>query len=72
MDLRELQKMIKLAKKAGLSSLKVDGIELVFSPESLRSDIKGDIDNTSTPDKEDPMKVLMWSVQDVDPLKEAN
>jgi len=69
MNIKEIQKLIKIAKKSGLIHIKVGDIELDFTKEAIKKEIiqsKEELKN----DPNDEMKNLFWSVQNVDPFKE--
>lgn len=64
MTLKEFEQLVKLAKKAGILKLKMDGVEIEFDPESLHKKPR----NKSTPEvpQSSPYtdeQTLMWSTQ---------
>lgn len=71
MDLKEIQKLIKLAKKSGLIHVKVGDLELQFTPEAIKPKIKLSSDDNIKTEKHDEMAAILWSVQDIDPLSKA-
>lgn len=71
MDLKEIQKLIKLAKKSGLIHVKVGDLELQFTPEAIKPKVKLSSDDNIKTDKHDEMAAILWSVQDIDPLSKA-
>lgn len=68
MDFKEIQKLIKLAKKSGLINIKVGDVELNFTPEAVKPKLSASSssDEIKT-EKHDEMAAILWSVQDIDP-----
>lgn len=71
MDLKEIQKLVKLAKKSGLIHIKVGDIELEFTKEAVGQRPKKIQQEEIKEKKEDELKTLFWSVPNLDPLAEA-
>lgn len=73
MNLKEIRELVKFAKKQGILKLKLPDLEIELDPQGLAPrrtrTKKSDKDLQDKPQYSD-MDALLWSVPDLDPLKE--
>lgn len=73
MELKEIQALIKFVKKQGILKFKSGDLEIELSPDSIirkrtKRELKEKPSELKPQYSED--QILMWSVPDLDPLKE--
>lgn len=75
MDIKELRKLVKFARKQGILKLKMNGLEVelsqnAISPTNITRSPK--LEQTEPPQKQyTENDVLFWSTQNLDPIGEA-